>query len=177
MMLLKIFFLSAIVSFGNILFAAEACKTEGESVGVYPGAPSCCNGLEAQSPAGLYGSATCVKKKSCIEEGGSVGVYPGAPVCCDGLEAQSPVSLYGSATCAKKKSCIEEGDSVGVYPGAPACCDGLEAQSSAGLYGGAICVKFQSPPSSNINDTRRDQKPRMNFDNFIDSSSNHSISR
>ena len=136
-MLLKVFFLSVIVSFCNILFAAEVCKTEGETVGVYPGAPSCCAGLEAQSPPGLYGSATCVKRKSCVEEGGSVGVYPGAPSCCDGLEAQSPPGLYGSAT----------------------------------------CVKFQSPPASNINDTRRDQKPRINFENSIDSSSSHSISK
>lgn len=31
------------------------------SVGVYPGAPQCCAGLEAQSPEGFYGSAICVK--------------------------------------------------------------------------------------------------------------------
>ena len=88
--------------------AVLACVEEGKSVGVYPGAPTCCRGLELKpAPEDSYGSAgTCVKKANCVEEGKLVGVYPGAPTCCKGLELQPPApGTYGSAgTCVESKN-------------------------------------------------------------------------
>lgn len=89
------------------LRAQEACVEEGRSVGVYPGAPDCCEELELKpAPKGTYGTAgICVKKKECVEEGNPVGVYPGAPACCKGLKLKpAPAGLYGSAgTCVESR--------------------------------------------------------------------------
>ena len=99
----KVFRSTLAISILSLSLAAIACVEEGNSVGVYPGAPDCCKGLELKpAPEGVYGSAgTCVKKSNCVEEGNSVGVYPGAPDCCKGLELEPPVpGVYGSAgTC------------------------------------------------------------------------------
>ncbi|MBY0415587.1 MAG: hypothetical protein K2Q18_15545 [Bdellovibrionales bacterium] len=102
-MILKLVISFLVISFLSISYAADNCVKEGDSIGVFPGAQKCCEGLEAQSPPGSYGGATCVKNKSCVKEGDSVGVFPGAPKCCEGLEAQSPPGNYGGATCVKNQ--------------------------------------------------------------------------
>ena len=107
-MFTKVFRSIFAISILNISLAAIACVEEGKSVGVYPGAPSCCEGLAVKpAPEGVYGSAgTCVKKTNCVEEGKTVGVYPGAPDCCKGLDLQPPApGVYGSTgTCVESRN-------------------------------------------------------------------------
>ena len=63
-MILKLVFSFLVISFLNISYAVDNCVKEGDTVGIYPGAPKCCEGLEGQSPPGVYGAATCVKNQS-----------------------------------------------------------------------------------------------------------------
>ena len=91
-------------------FAEDNCVKAGDAVGVFPGAPSCCAGLElVPPPAGNYGSAgTCKSTKTCMLEGEAVVVYPNALGCCSGLELVPPPAgvLSSAGTCSKKSAAV-----------------------------------------------------------------------
>ena len=176
-MIYKLIFSLIILSCFNILLASSDCIKKGETVGVYPGAPRCCKGLEAKSPPRVYGTAVCVEVQSCKKKGETVVIYPRAPKCCEGLEAKSSPGVYGSAVCIEKESCKQEGESVVVYPGAPRCCEGLEAISPPEAFGSALCVKVKTPSLNNINDNKRDKKPSIDLSKPIDSSLNNAVSK
>lgn len=96
----KVFRTTLIITILSISLGAMACIGEGESVGNYPGAPDCCEGLTLKpAPEGVFGAiGTCERKATCLEEGESVGNYPGAPDCCEGLTLEpAPEGLMGSA--------------------------------------------------------------------------------
>ena len=104
----------------------ETCVPEGGSGGIYPGAPSCCEGLVSIPCGGAIDGVCepCDGGFSCTACGDGV---------CDAPENE--------CTCPEDcavPSCVPEGGSGGVYPGAPSCCEGLVSIPCGGPVDG-VC--------------------------------------
>lgn len=152
---------STVFLVGSLQAYATLCLSDGDVIGVHPGALQCCPGLDVEpAPSGVLGSAgTCRdNNKTCLGPGENIGVYPGALKCCSGLGVEPPpTGLMGSGgTCREKiKTCLEEGEAIGNYPNALSCCPGLDIkQAEFGNMGSAgTCISRGNIRKVNINNS------------------------
>ena len=117
------------------------CTAEGDSHGVYPGAPSCCPGLNGIGCGGPDDDGLCLLECT----GGTICSF-----CPNGRCGPGENICNCPQDCPEDPTCTAEGDSHAIHPDAPPCCDGMVGGGcdgpnevgvcSEGCVGSTVCI-------------------------------------